>query len=74
MSSMSPPVPSGRRSPVWAMIGLGGALLVLAVMAADTGAMSLSLRTLLARPFGDSLWQVWLTIRLPRVLLAVVVG
>jgi len=56
------------------MIGLGGALLVLAVMAANTGAMSLSLRTLLARPFGDSLWQVWLTIRLPRVLLAVVVG
>lgn len=74
MSSMSPPMPSRRRSPVWALIGLGGALLVLAVMAANTGAMSLSLRTLLSRPFDDGLWQVWLTIRLPRVLLAVMVG
>ncbi|AVF35033.1 FecCD family ABC transporter permease [Rahnella sikkimica] len=74
MSSMSPPMPSRRRSPVWALIGLGGALLVLAILAANTGAMALSLRTLLTRPFDDGLWQIWLTVRLPRVLLAVVVG
>ncbi|MFO6295915.1 FecCD family ABC transporter permease [Rahnella selenatireducens] len=74
MSSMSPPMPLRRRSPVWALIGLGGALLVLAILAANTGAMALSLRTLLTRPFDDGLWQIWLNVRLPRVLLAVVVG
>ncbi|KQN64178.1 iron ABC transporter [Serratia sp. Leaf51] len=74
MSSMSPPMPSRRRSPVWALTGLGGALLLLAILAANTGAMSLSLRTLAGLPFSDGLWQVWLTVRLPRVLLAVVVG
>ena len=74
MSSMSPPMPSRRRSPVWALTGLGGALLLLAILAAKTGAMSLSLRTLADLPFSDGLWQVWLTVRLPRVLLAVVVG
>ena len=74
MSSMSPPMPSRRRSPVWALAGLGGALLLLAILAANTGAMSLSLRTLMGLPLNDGLWQVWLTVRLPRVLLAVVVG
>ena len=67
-------MPSRRRSPVWALTGLGGALLLLAILAASTGAMSLSLRTLAGLPFSDGLWQVWLTVRLPRVLLAVVVG
>lgn len=74
MSSMSPPMPSRRRSPVWALTGLGGALLLLAILAVNTGAMSLSLRTLMGLPLNDGLWQVWLTVRLPRVLLAVVVG
>lgn len=74
MSNMSPPMPSRRRSPVWALTGLGGALLLLAILAANTGAMSLSLRTLMGLPLNDGLWQVWLTVRLPRVLLAVVVG
>ncbi|MFU0813279.1 MAG: ABC-type Fe3+-siderophore transport system, permease component [Rahnella inusitata] len=74
MSSMSPPMPSRRRSPVWALTGLGGALLLLAILAANTGAMSLSLRTLMGLPLNDGLWQVWLTVRLPRVLLAVMVG
>jgi len=67
-------MPSRRRSPVWALTGLGGALLLLAILAANTGAMSLSLRTLMGLPLNDGLWQVWLTVRLPRVLLAVVVG
>ncbi|QLK63288.1 iron chelate uptake ABC transporter family permease subunit [Enterobacteriaceae bacterium Kacie_13] len=67
-------MPLRRRSPVWALAGLGGALLLLAILAANTGAMSLSLRTLMGLPFNDGLWQVWLTVRLPRVLLAVVVG
>ncbi|MFS7246989.1 FecCD family ABC transporter permease [Rahnella inusitata] len=67
-------MPSRRRSPVWALTGLGGALLLLAILAANTGAMSLSLQTLMGLPLNDGLWQVWLTVRLPRVLLAVVVG
>ena len=67
-------MPSRRRSPVWALTGLGGALLLLAILAANTGAMSLSLRTLMGLPLNDGLWQVWLTVRLPRVLLAVMVG
>ena len=67
-------MPLRRRSPVWALTGLGGALLLLAILAANTGAMSLSLRTLMGLPLNDGLWQVWLTVRLPRVLLAVVVG
>ncbi|WP_237712986.1 iron ABC transporter permease [Serratia sp. M24T3] len=43
-------------------------------MAANSGAVSLSITTLLHQPFDRQLWQIWLTIRLPRVLLAVIVG
>ena len=49
-------------------------LLVLAVMAANLGAMRLSLPMLWAAPADSMLWQIWLNIRLPRVLLAMLVG
>lgn len=56
------------------MIGLTTLLFVLAVIAVNSGAMSLPFRTLITRPLDDAMWQIWLTIRLPRVLLAMVVG
>lgn len=49
-------------------------LLVLTISAANIGAMRLSLPMLWHAGTDSSLWQVWYTIRLPRVLLAVLVG
>lgn len=49
-------------------------LLMLAVSAANIGAMKLSLPMLWQAGTDSALWQIWFTIRLPRVLLAVVVG
>lgn len=49
-------------------------LVALAFSAANTGAMSLTLPALWRSGFDGSLWQIWFTIRLPRVLLAVIVG
>ncbi|TKI06600.1 FecCD family ABC transporter permease [Martelella alba] len=45
-----------------------------AVTAANMGAMPISLRLLWQAPFHDAIWRIWLNIRLPRVLLAVLVG
>ncbi|WP_407647028.1 FecCD family ABC transporter permease [Erwinia tracheiphila] len=49
-------------------------MLAMMVLAANTGAMRLSLVTLWQAPFDSMEWQIWLNIRLPRVLLAVLVG
>ncbi|MCG8154721.1 iron ABC transporter permease [Brenneria goodwinii] len=49
-------------------------LLVLMLCAANLGALALSFKTLWLTPLSDPLWHVWLNIRLPRVLLAVLVG
>lgn len=49
-------------------------MLVAMVIAANLGAMSLSLRALWQAPLSDISWQIWLNIRLPRVLLAVLLG
>lgn len=49
-------------------------MLVCMLLAASLGAMPLSLRTLWQAPLSDLAWQIWLTIRLPRVLLAVLTG
>jgi ABC-type Fe3+-siderophore transport system, permease component len=49
-------------------------MLVCMLLAANLGAMPLSLRTLWQAPLSDLAWQIWLTIRLPRVLLAVLTG
>jgi len=49
-------------------------LLVLGVSAANIGAMHLSLPMLWDAGTDSRMWQIWFTIRLPRVLLAVMVG
>ncbi|MBA0168040.1 iron ABC transporter permease [Pectobacterium sp. CFBP8739] len=51
-------------------------LLMAALMvgAANMGALTLSLKTLWQTPFDDPLWHIWLNIRVPRVLLAILVG
>ncbi|KAB7896120.1 iron chelate uptake ABC transporter family permease subunit [Rouxiella sp. S1S-2] len=74
MSSISTPLRQRVANQVWILLGLGVLLIVLAVMAANSGALALSIPTLLHRPFDNELWQIWVTIRLPRVLLAMVVG
>lgn len=55
-----------------------GIMLVLTVatglFAASTGAMRLSLPMVWRAPADSLVWQIWWTIRLPRVLLAVLVG
>ncbi len=49
-------------------------LLALTLLAANVGAMHMSLAMLWSAPFDSTLWQIWWNIRLPRVLLAVLVG
>ncbi len=63
-----------RTSPQLAIIGLLVLLTLLALVAANLGALTLSFRTLWREPFSDAAWHIWLNIRLPRVLLAVVIG
>jgi iron complex transport system permease protein len=63
-----------RTSPRLAITGLLVLLAVLALGAANMGALTLSFRTLWQQPFSDTTWHIWLNIRLPRVLLAVVIG
>ncbi|WP_437611089.1 FecCD family ABC transporter permease [Erwinia sp. V71] len=50
------------------------ALLVAGVLAANLGAMRLSLTQVWQASQDSMLWQIWWNIRLPRVLLAVLVG
>jgi len=50
------------------------AMLAAVALAANLGAMPLSLRALWRAPLSDIVWQIWLHIRLPRVLLAVLIG
>lgn len=56
------------------LIGLTILLLVSMLLSVNMGALTLSFNTLTSLPFDDPLWQIWLNIRLPRVLLAVIVG
>lgn len=57
----------------WLML-MSISMLVCMLLAANLGAMPLSLRTLWQAPLSDLAWQIWLTIRLPRVFLAVLTG
>ncbi|TCV95248.1 FecCD family ABC transporter permease [Biostraticola tofi] len=54
--------------------GLTVLLAALILIAANMGALPLSYRILWHTPFEDIQWNIWLNIRLPRVVLAVVVG
>ncbi|OCF98889.1 iron ABC transporter [Gilliamella sp. wkB308] len=54
--------------------GLFTVLLVLMVLSANTGALAFPISQLLSLSFDDPLMHIWLNIRLPRILLAVIVG
>ena len=54
--------------------GLLALLLLLTLIAANTGAMKLSLPVLWQAGHDSTLWQIWFSVRLPRLLLAVLVG
>ncbi|MBZ6387307.1 MULTISPECIES: FecCD family ABC transporter permease [Pantoea] len=57
----------------WLTLMLLSMLAAMAI-AANLGAIRLSLRALWQAPLSDMVWQIWLNIRLPRVLLAVLIG
>lgn len=56
------------------LIGLGVVLLCLAGFASNLGALSITWQDLFHAKVGESEWQIWLNIRLPRILLAMLVG
>lgn len=60
--------------PLLAIVVLLVILIVTAMVASNAGAMNVSFKTLWQTPTTDSLWQIWLNIRLPRILLAILVG
>ncbi|OCG67823.1 iron ABC transporter [Gilliamella sp. Nev5-1] len=60
-----------HRSLLWGLIGL---LLVLIIFSASSGALNLSITHLINLQFDDPLWHIWLNVRMPRIMLAVVVG
>ena len=64
---------SNAAAPRWLALMLASMLAAMA-LAANLGAMPLSLRALWRAPLSDMVWQIWLHIRLPRVLLAVLTG
>ncbi|MBI0006468.1 iron chelate uptake ABC transporter family permease subunit [Gilliamella sp. W8126] len=44
------------------------------IYSANTGALKLSFTQLMNLPFDDPLWNIWCNIRLPRIILAIIVG
>ncbi|WP_141674104.1 FecCD family ABC transporter permease [Gilliamella sp. wkB112] len=60
-----------HRSLLW---GLFAILLVLIIYSANSGALKLSVSHLLNMSWDDPLWNIWLNVRLPRIMLAVIVG
>ena len=74
MSTMTTFAHSRISTPVRVLAGLAIILLILVGIAMNSGALSVPLRSLFSRHIDDGLWQIWLTIRLPRVLLAVLDG
>ncbi|PHM38070.1 FecCD family ABC transporter permease [Xenorhabdus innexi] len=65
---------SRSQSPSLGLILLGVLLFILAVSSANMGALPLSFKTLWDSSLEDPHWQIWLNIRLPRILLAILVG
>ncbi|MDH2924168.1 iron complex transport system permease protein [Nicoletella semolina] len=49
-------------------------LIITILISSNIGALSLTWQDLWHTPFEHSQWQIWLNIRLPRILLAVIVG
>ncbi|MDC9592022.1 FecCD family ABC transporter permease [Xenorhabdus sp. IM139775] len=65
---------SRSQSPSLGLLILGLLLLFLAISSANMGALPLSFKTLWESSLDDPQWQIWLNIRLPRILLAILVG
>ncbi|MCK3655635.1 iron ABC transporter [Pasteurellaceae bacterium Macca] len=59
--------------PFW-LVCLTFVLACVILLASNIGALSLTWQDLWQATLSDSQWQIWLNIRLPRILLAVVVG
>lgn len=62
------------RSPWMSILVLLFLLTIVTLISVNSGALALSFHTLWNSSFDDMEWQVWLDIRLPRVLLAILVG
>ncbi|WP_085248015.1 FecCD family ABC transporter permease [Gilliamella mensalis] len=62
---------NSHRSLLW---GLTCFLLALILLSANCGSLNLSITHLMNMPLDDPLWNIWLNIRMPRIILAVVVG
>ena len=56
------------------LLGLFILLLILMIYSANSGALKLSFTQLMNLPFDDPLWNIWCNIRLPRIILAIIVG
>ncbi|MEQ1962520.1 iron ABC transporter permease [Xenorhabdus khoisanae] len=65
---------SRSQSPSLGLMILGLLLFFLAISSANMGALPLSFKTLWESSLEDPQWQIWLNIRLPRILLAILVG
>ncbi|CDH02970.1 iron ABC transporter permease [Xenorhabdus bovienii] len=65
---------SRSRFPSFGLMALGLLLFLLAISSANMGALPLSFKTLWESSLDDPQWQIWLNIRLPRILLAILVG
>ncbi|PHM72446.1 FecCD family ABC transporter permease [Xenorhabdus kozodoii] len=65
---------SHSRSPSLGVIVLSLLLFLIAISSANMGALPLSFKTLWESSLDDPQWQIWLNIRLPRILLAILVG
>ncbi|WON78766.1 iron ABC transporter permease [Serratia sp. UGAL515B_01] len=63
-----------RSSPRLAIGCLLILLTLLTLGATNMGALTLSFHTLWQLPLSDTAWHIWLNIRLPRVMLAIVIG
>ncbi|MBD2779726.1 FecCD family ABC transporter permease [Xenorhabdus szentirmaii] len=65
---------SRTQSPGTGLVVLSFLLFFLAISSANMGALPLSFKTLWGSSLDDPQWQIWLNIRLPRILLAILVG
>ncbi|MBC8943887.1 MULTISPECIES: FecCD family ABC transporter permease [Xenorhabdus] len=65
---------SRTQSPSFGLMLLGILLFILAISSANMGALPLSFKTLWESSLDDPRWQIWLNIRLPRILLAILIG
>ena len=63
-----------KSSPQILLLGLFALLLILIIYSANSGALKLSFIQLMNMSFDDPLWNIWCNIRLPRIILAIIVG